>query len=161
MCNSLIPSQSNGKPRSDNISFIGLQPIDVLCVDKFAFNGNKFLAIKDYLSSYCWMVRMAGTDTNHVLRKLNLLQAAFRRIKKLVTDNGPNLSSAAMASWCAERRIDHEFSAPYHPEGNSIAELGMKQAKADLCRAQLSKLSADDLLCQSQTLWMGDSDVSP
>ena len=69
---------------------------------------------------------------SHVLREPNLLQAAFRRIKKLVTDNGLNLSSAAMESWCVERRINHEFSAPYHPEGNSIAELGMKMVKAAL-----------------------------
>ena len=98
VCNSLLPSQSNGKPRNDKISFIGLEPMDILCVNQFAFNGNQFLAIKDYLSFYCLMVRLVGTDTNHVLRELNLLQAAFGRIKKLVTDNGPNLSSVAMES---------------------------------------------------------------
>eukprot|EP00477_Mikrocytos_mackini_P003041 GAHX01003661.1.p1 GENE.GAHX01003661.1~~GAHX01003661.1.p1 ORF type:complete len:277 (-),score=36.67 GAHX01003661.1:386-1216(-) len=41
---------------------------------------------------------------------------------KLITDNGSNYGSAHLETFCNERQIDHRFSSPYNPTGNSISE---------------------------------------
>ena len=78
------------------------------------------------------MVRLTLTDTSHILTQLDILHALFGWIKKLVTDNGPNLSSIAFNNYCLRRAIDHQTSAPKHPEGNGIAENSIKKCKAAL-----------------------------
>ena len=81
-CNTLLPSQSNGKPRNNKLSLSKLQPMDCIHIDQFECQGKQFLAVKDYMSTFTWMMRLTATDINHVLKYLDMIQSAFGRIKK-------------------------------------------------------------------------------
>ena len=50
-------------------------------------------------------------------------------IKKIVTDNGPSFTSSEFKNWINSKNIKHYFSAPYHPEGNGLAERKMRDVK--------------------------------
>ena len=67
-CNTLLPSQSNGKPRNNKLSLSKLQLMDCIHIDQFECQGKQFLAVKDYMSTFTWMMRLTATDINHVLK---------------------------------------------------------------------------------------------
>ena len=53
----------------------------------------------------------------------------FSSIKKIITDNGSSFSSQEFKTWTEKNNIKHYFSAPYHPQGNGIAERKIRDIK--------------------------------
>merc|ERR1712059_243061 len=84
----------------------------------------------------------------------------FAKCKKIVSDQGPNLTSMLMESFCYKKGISHQCSAPYNPTGNTISENGVKICKWALRRARLTGQSAHQLLRQRQSLWLHDCNAS-
>merc|ERR1712059_48178 len=84
----------------------------------------------------------------------------FAKCKNIVSDQGPNLTSMLMESFCYKKGISHQCSAPYNPTGNTMAENGVKLCKWALRRARLTKQSAHLLLRQRQSLWLSDCQAS-
>merc|ERR1712059_179906 len=54
-CQQLQPSQSQGKPRADKIKLTSLNPMDIIHVDGFNYNGMEFITIRDQVSQFTWM----------------------------------------------------------------------------------------------------------
>merc|ERR1712059_143257 len=53
-CRQLQPSQSQGKPRDDKIKLTALEPMDILHIDGFQYNGLDYIAIRDQVSEFTW-----------------------------------------------------------------------------------------------------------
>ena len=53
----------------------------------------------------------------------------FSSIKKIITDNGSSFSSQEFKNWTERNNIKHYFSAPYHPQGNGMAERKIRDIK--------------------------------
>ena len=155
-CQELQPSQSQGKPRDDKIELTKLEPMDILHIDGFQYNGLDYISIRDQVSDFTWFDKLNKTDTQSILNKLNTFMGIFGKTKKIVTDNGPNLASMLMESYCHKKRISHHFSAPYNPTGNTISENGVKTCKWALRRSRLTGQNAHMLLRQRQSLWLSD-----
>ena len=100
--------------------------MDVIHTDQFEYNGTQYLAVYDQMSCYTWMYKLTQTNTNNVFTQLDIIQSMFGKVKKLVIDNGSNLSSKMFENYCQQNRIDHQTSAPRHPEGNSISEISVE-----------------------------------
>ena len=56
----------------------------------------------------------------------------------LISDNGPQYSSALFAEFADEWKFTHVTSSPHHPEGNGFAESMVKVVKQMLQRAKYS-----------------------
>ena len=121
-----------------------------------------YLSIGDHCSTYTWMSHLHRPDSSHVLEQLDILQRAFGRTSKIVTDNGSNLVSEQVNKYCKERNIVHETSSPYSPTSNSRAELGVKKAKFALRRSKGDFKKAQEILHRSQAqVKMSDCNSTP
>lgn len=75
-------------------------------------------------------LKTATTDTTiHLLREIF---ARFGIPHCVVSDNGPQFSSAAMAKFMRENSIRHVRTAPYHPQSNGLAERAVRTIKEGL-----------------------------
>ena len=106
------------------------------------------------------MHKLTKPDTQMILNKLNIFMGIFGKCKKIISDQGPNLSSLLMETFCYCKGIHHQTSAPYNPTGNTMAENGVKLCKWALRRSRLTKQSPHQLLRQRQSLWLSDCQAS-
>ena len=100
--------------------------MDIIHVDGFSYNGAEFIAIRDQVCQYTWMHKLSKMNTQIILTKLDIIQGIFGKTRKIISDQGPNLSSLLMKTYCYQKGIMHQMSAPYNPIGNRIAEGSVK-----------------------------------
>ncbi|CAH8565704.1 unnamed protein product [Dicrocoelium dendriticum] len=60
--------------------------------------------------------------------------------KTLVTDNGPQFTSAAFKEYLQSNGVHHMTSAPYHPASNGLAERAVQTVKAGLLKQRNGSL---------------------
>ena len=94
--------------------------------------GFHFLVIVDAFSKWPEIFKMASTSTQKTIEKLQDTFARFGNCDTIVSDNGPQFSSADFKAFCATIGVKHITSAPYHPQSNGQAERFVKQLKMGL-----------------------------
>ncbi|KAJ0616238.1 putative RNA-directed DNA polymerase [Helianthus annuus] len=83
------------------------------------------LVVTDDYSRFSWVSFLKSKDETYdslmaLFKKIeNLYQM---RIKRIRSDNGTEFKNNKMEEFCDERGILHEFSAPYTPQQNGVAE---------------------------------------
>lgn len=85
-------------------------------------NGHWFLIIVDALSKWPEIFVTKSTTT---ARTTELISEAFARhgyCDTIVSDNGPQFTSAEFVTFCKSLGINHIRTAPYHPQSNGQAE---------------------------------------
>ncbi|KAJ0453375.1 putative RNA-directed DNA polymerase [Helianthus annuus] len=108
------------------------RPLERLHMDLFgpvnvkSITGDLYcLVVTDDYSSFSWVSFLKSKDETFeslmaLFRKIeNLYHARIRRIR---SDNGTEFKNVKMEEYCDERGILHEFSAPYTPQQNGVAE---------------------------------------
>ncbi|XP_064470078.1 uncharacterized protein K02A2.6-like [Ornithodoros turicata] len=95
----------------------------------------------DYRCSQQWpevvqVRRQTVTDTTKAFQEIFLRQGTP---EQLVTDNGPQFTSADFKSFLELRGISHILTPPYHPKSNGQAENFVRSLKQALRRAQAGK----------------------
>ena len=144
------PSLHDGKDRGDKITLTSIQPMNILHLDILQFSCKYYLSCRDHYSKYTWMSQLPRPDSRHVLQELDLLQNTFGWTTKIVSDNGSQLISEQIASYCKARNILHKTSSVHMPSSNSIAELGVKKCKFALRRSNGNFKLAQDILQKLQ-----------
>ena len=124
------------------------------------YNGMEFIAIMDQVRQFTWMHKLSKTNTQTILTKLDIFMGIFGKCRKIISDQGPNLSSLLMQTYCYCKGISHQMSAPYNPCGNTISKNSVKLCKWALRRVSLTKQSHHQLLRQRQSLWLADCSAS-
>ena len=74
----------------------------------------------EVLSKFMEYVNSAEKHTAYHISKLNILSE--EDVKVLRSDNGGEYTSNNFAKFCAEKGISHEFTVPYCPQQNGVAE---------------------------------------
>ena len=74
----------------------------------------------EVLSKFQEYVNSVEKHTGHQIMKLNIL--AEDDVKVLRSDNGGEYTSNNFAKFCGEKGISHEFTVPYCPQQNGVAE---------------------------------------
>lgn len=77
---------------------------------------------------------MASTTSKAVIRVLQKLFATYGPPDLLVSDNGPQLTSATFQMFLAEHGIHHAQVAPFHLASNGMGERAVRSAKDILAR---------------------------
>jgi transposase InsO family protein len=89
-------------------------------------NGNKYaLFIIDDYSHFIWVFFLQDKgETQEVLKKfLKRAQNDFdAKVKKIKSDNGTEFNDTQVEDYLDEEGIKHEFSPPYTPQQNRVAE---------------------------------------
>jgi transposase InsO family protein len=91
-----------------------------------SIGGNKYgLTIVDDYSRFTWVFFLQDKgETQEVLKKfLRRAQNEFdAKVKKIKSDNGTEFKNTQVEDFLDEEGIKHEFSAPYTPQQNGVAE---------------------------------------
>ena len=93
----------------------------------------------EVLSKFKEYVNSVEKHTDQQIMKLNIL--AEDDVKVLRSDNGGEYTSNNFAKFCGEKGISHEFTVPYCPQQNGVAERMnrtiMERARSMLYQAKL------------------------
>ena len=74
----------------------------------------------EVLSKFMEYVNSVEKHSGHQIMKLNIL--AEEDVKVLRSDNGGEYTSDNFTKFCADKGILHEFTVPYCPQQNGVAE---------------------------------------
>ena len=127
VCNISKQTRKSFPKKSIQDNFVGLIQSDVMGPFEVASNsGMKFVVtfiVKDtkFISAYPMrykddVVEKFQEFYNRITAKTNIV------IKRLRTDNGGEFKNKKMAAVCAKLKIAQEFTVPYNPEQNGLAE---------------------------------------
>ena len=127
------------KPRNQKETLIqhapSSEPWEKLGMDLFTIENKNYLVTVDYYSNF-WEVDLLPTTTSKVvIKKLKGHFARYGIPKEIVSDNGPQFSSAEFKDFAAEFGINHHTSSPGHPKSNGKAEAAVKAAKTLMKKA--------------------------
>ena len=93
----------------------------------------------EVLSKFTEYENSVEKHTGHHIMKLNIL--AEEDVEVLRSDNGGEYTSDKFTKFCADKRILHEFTLPYCPQQNGVAErlnrTIMERARSMLYQAKL------------------------
>ena len=86
------------------------------------FQGSMFFVIVDSHSKWLEVIPMTSTSTEKTIAVLRNLFASYGLPEQLVSDNGPQFTSAEFNDFMKGNGIKHIRTAPYHPASNGEAE---------------------------------------
>ncbi|KAI3819600.1 hypothetical protein L1987_13441 [Smallanthus sonchifolius] len=107
-------------------------PLDLLHMDLFgpisirSIGGKSYcLVVTDDYSRFSWVKFLSSkAETTELVQYLNLgLENLFNlKVRRIRSDNGSEFKNSKMGLFCLQKGIHHEFSAPYVPQQNGVAE---------------------------------------
>lgn len=86
------------------------------------FMNSMFLVVVDAHSKWPEVIQMGSTTTSKTIDALRSIFARYGLPEHLVSDNGPQFTSAEFAEFMQSNGILHLRSAPFHPRTNGLAE---------------------------------------
>ena len=130
-CDSCAKSEGN-QTREPLIPFaIPNTPFQTVGIDLFYLDGVDYLLLVDYLTKWPVVKRLSsGIGSSAVVQALREIFADFGQPDKIVSDNGPQLSSFHFKQFCKSLNIEHVTSSPLHASGNGQSERSIRTIKA-------------------------------
>lgn len=110
-------------------------PWERIHLDFFFLKSQSFLICVDSFSKWIEVWYMTNTKAHTVIEKLLSCFAVWGLPIEIVSDNGPPFTSLEFLDFCTNNAIVASKSAPYHPEGNGLAERGVQTTKDALYKA--------------------------
>ena len=95
-------------------------------------DGIYYLVLVDSYSKWIEVEPMRTTTAEKTVSVLQTIFARFGLPKELVSDNGPQFTSATFTEFMNRNGIHHSRSAPYHPATNGAAERVVQTLKRSL-----------------------------
>jgi len=113
-------------------------PWQIVSQDIFTYGKRDYLLTVDHYSDYIEVDVLPDTTAETVVKCTVQHFARHGIPERVITDNGPQFTSAEYAAFASKWEFHHATSSPYHSQGNGKAESGVKVAKM-----LLKKASAD------------------
>ena len=92
-------------------------------------SNHTLLVISDYYSSYIEVAHLTTTTSRSVIKEMKVVFARFGVPDTIITDNGPQFSSAEFAVFAKMWMFEHKTSSPTYPQSNGTAENAVKTVK--------------------------------
>ena len=106
------------------------RPWERVGTDLFEDSGVHFVVVTDYYSRYIEILRLVQLTSYHVIVKLKSVFARWGIPTTVVSDNGPQFSSAEFARFSLEYGFRHCTSSPHFPQSNGMAERAVQVSKS-------------------------------
>lgn len=106
------------------------RPWQRVAVDLFQKDNAMYIVCIDYFSRYIEVANLTTTTTAHVTAKLKSIFARHGVPETVVTDNGPQFSSAEFAAFARDYDFTHTTSSPRYPQSNGEAERAVRTVKS-------------------------------
>ena len=105
------------------------RPWSKVGADLCELHGRTLLVVCDYFSNYIEVENLQTTTTRAVCKALKILFARYGVPDTLVTDNGPQFSSAEFVTFTKVWSFEHCTASPHYPQSNGKAENAVKTTK--------------------------------
>jgi hypothetical protein len=115
-------------------------------IDFFELEKKYYFLLVDAHSKWLEIIEMKNTTAQSTVRELRKLFALYGLPKVVVSDNGPQLTSAEMERFLRQNGVKHSFSPPYHPATNGAAERCVQTVKNVLKKYLLESVGGDQAL---------------
>ena len=145
-CQTCVQAKQPRKPFKALESEKNLAPLDLIHSDLCEMNGvltkggkKYFLTFIDDATRYCYVYLLKSKDEalNYFrIYKAEVENQLEKKIKRLRDDRGGEYISNDFSNFCSEHGIIHEFTPPYSPQSNGVAER-KNQSLTDLVNALL------------------------
>ena len=86
------------------------------------FLGTSFFVVIDAHSKWPEVFEMSNTSTTQTIAIFRKLFATYGLPEQMLSDNGPQFSSAEFEQFMKGNRVKHIRCAPYHPSSNGAVE---------------------------------------
>src|ERR1043165_5730093 len=132
VCDACITGKQSRLPFPSQASFRATRPLELVHADlcgtitptSLAGNNYFFLIVDDY-SRYMWIYMLKSKDQVYENFKKFLSEAqteTSHKDRKLRTDCGGEFTSRALTTYCEEKGILRQLTAPYTPQQNGVVE---------------------------------------
>lgn len=109
---------------------IPTRAFQILSADWFDHKGNKFLIISDWYSGWFFVRQTREADSKFFIKSLREAMCDTAAPDVIWSDQGPPFGSREVTDFLRRWGVRWQPSSPEYPQGNSYAELGVKNAKA-------------------------------
>lgn len=123
-CETCLVSKYERNPYKIQLSgpLLAKKPFDIIHIDVFSFEGNKFLTIIDLFSRYTQAYFITDSTAISVLNKLRHYFAHHGYPRKLVCDEGKEFKNKVVQEYCTLFNIELHFTTNYNSNSNSPIE---------------------------------------
>jgi len=104
-------------------------PWEKLAMDLFDLKGKTYILLVDYYSRFVEIQHLQSTTTSSVISFLKPMFARYGVPVTLISDNGPQFTSAEMRQFAETYGFHHVTSSPYYPQANGQAERTVRTIK--------------------------------
>jgi len=101
---------------------IPTHPWERVGTDLFEANGKHYLILVDYYSNFVEIDELRDTTNKQVINHCKCQFARHRIPNTLMSDNGPQFSSAKFCQFSITYQFKHITSSPQYPQSNGKAE---------------------------------------
>jgi transposase InsO family protein len=129
--------------------------------DLFECDGRAYLLTVDYYSSFIEVDYLTGTTANDVITKLQGQFARYGIPAEIVSDQGPQYTSAQFQQMTEEWGITHTMSSPGHHQSNGKAEAAVKTVKHMLYKCLQNNSNPYMAMLELRNTPMQDTGLSP
>ena len=129
--------------------------------DLFECNGRAYLVTVDYHSSFIEVDYLTGTTANDVITKLQGQFARYGIPAEIISDQGPQYTSAHFQQMTEEWGITHTMSSPGHHQSNGKAEAAVKTVKHMMYKCLQNNSNPYMALLELRNTPMQDTGLSP
>ena len=105
------------------------RPWSKVGTDLCELHGRNLLVVCDYFSNFIEVENLQTTTTRAVCKVFRALFARYGVPDTLITDNGPQFSSAEFVTFTKVWSFEHSTSSPHYPQSNGKAENAVKTVK--------------------------------
>ena len=112
------------------------RPWQKVGTDLFDWKGQEFVLVVDYFSRYCEIGVLRKSTSQEVIDHLKTVFARHGIPETVVSDNGPQYSSAEFSRFAHEWGFTQTTSSPKYPQSNGEAERMVQTMKNLLTKAK-------------------------
>ena len=117
----------------------------------FEIRNSKYLLLADYYSRFPVLRKLGSTTSRVLVQEMKVVFAEFGVPNVIVTDGGPQYTSAEFKDFTRQWQIEHRVSSPRNPQSNGMAERCVKTMKASLIKTMEEREDMDLTLLTYKT----------
>ncbi|XP_052285339.1 uncharacterized protein K02A2.6-like [Dreissena polymorpha] len=139
----------------------GKHPWDKVGTDLFQIENKTYLLVIDYFTNYIELDLLTTTTSKQVIKKLKKQFSRFGIPRQIISDGGPQYSSAEFKEFAKSWQIQHHITSPNHPNSNGKAEAGVKIAKRMMLKCLETRSDPYEALLELRNTPRADTGLSP
>ena len=109
-------------------------PWHTVATDLLELKNSKYLLIVDYYSRFPVLHKLTSTTSKVLIQELKAALTEMGVPTTIVSDGGPQYTSAEFKDFMKDWQIEHKFSSPRNPQSNGMAERCVQTMKAPLLK---------------------------